>query len=270
MPHTNPRFWFALIGLLLMVAGFLVQQSTKIPLIERLIAGTAVEAKQGLGHLLSKSAGHRRDLGFGGNLEGLPAISGTDTGFNGLVSLYSAMLAKDARSRERIGKISRIIDACALVPDNRGFANLVVVEWEGGSKTRTSYEEIRELIDEEFDASIRPWQYWLFFVGLSVNVATIILTYFMRHWTREAKADEKEPNDLSTKTVKWVAPPPGGPVSRSNPLRFRRSSPSGRWPTTLCWGNLRSVFSGREEMQSPKDDPTSPNPPSDTRFAHLN
>ncbi|PYJ80520.1 MAG: hypothetical protein DME22_24000 [Verrucomicrobia bacterium] len=183
-----------------MVAGFLVQQATKIPVIERVVAGTAADAKSGLDALLAKSATQGRDLGFGGSLEGRPSISRTDPGFGGLAILYYALIAKDAKPGDRMDTISRFIDPCALVPDKRGYANMVVVEWEHGAKTKTSYEEIRELIAKKSDAAIRPWQYSLFFIGLLVNIATFKLTYFPKAAPKVVEAEAKRDDERAEKT----------------------------------------------------------------------
>lgn len=86
-----------------MVSGFLVQQATRIPLIESLIAGDAAEAKRGFDGLLAKSAVQGRSIGFGGDLDGCPLISSGDPGFASLAALYSALISTGAKSGNPVG-----------------------------------------------------------------------------------------------------------------------------------------------------------------------
>jgi hypothetical protein len=46
MQRAKLKFWLALLNLVLVVSGFLVQQSTQIPFIGRCIDGTAADAKR--------------------------------------------------------------------------------------------------------------------------------------------------------------------------------------------------------------------------------
>jgi len=184
-----------------MVAGFFVQQATKIQFIEKCIAGTAAEAKTAFDGLLAKSATQGRDLGFGGGLDGRPFISRDDAGFLGLARLYSRTVARGLKPGQQMGTIDRFTDACATVPDSRrGSANLVVVSWAHGAMSQTSYEDIREMISKETDASLRPWQYSLFFIGLLVNVGTFKLTYFPKPAPNVVDAEAKKDETGSEKT----------------------------------------------------------------------
>ena len=167
-----------------MFSGFFVQEATKIPFVEKLIAGSATNAKIGFENLLSKSATFPRGLGFGGRLDGLPALSNGDNGFQALSILYSNLIIRQSKEKPPTGKISRFVDACAVIPDKRGYANLIVVEWANGSKRKTSYEEIRELIAKKYDNSIRPFRYSLFIIGILVAIATITITYFPKYPTK--------------------------------------------------------------------------------------
>jgi hypothetical protein len=99
-----------------------------------------------------------------------------------------------------MGVIVRFIDACALVPDKRGYANMMVVDWAHGAKTQTSYEEIRELIAKESDVSIRPWQYGLFGMSFCVAVAMFALTYFPQPKTEVVDAKPQDDGARDKKT----------------------------------------------------------------------
>ena len=159
----------------------------KISFVEHLVANDAADAKRALNALLGKSASTGRSLGFDGKLDGLPSISRGDIGFNGLANLYSRLIRNQSPPGIKMDKIVRIIDACATVPDKRGSANLIVVEWAHGQHTDTSYEEIRELISKSFDGSIWPLQLLLFIGGISVQVATIMVTHFPRKKQKEVR-----------------------------------------------------------------------------------
>ena len=123
-----------------------------------------------------------RDLGFGGGgVAGLPSIDTNVFGFAQLATLYSTTFVDEAqRAGKTVGQVLRFYDACSLVPDKRGSANLIIVEWAHGAETRTSYEEIQELLNKNYEDSIRPWQYWLFFIGFSMNIVMFVLTYVLR------------------------------------------------------------------------------------------
>lgn len=180
-----------------MLSGFLVQQTKRYPAVERAIAGDTVKARAAFDHLLEQSADRPRDLGFGGGgVAGLPSIDAKAFGFVQLATLYSSKFADEAqRTGKAVGQVLRFYDACALVPDKRGSANLIIVEWVHGAETRTSYEEIRELLDKDYEDSIRPWQYWLFFVGFSINIAMFVLTYVLRERSPDKTVSNKTAGD---------------------------------------------------------------------------
>jgi len=165
-----------------MLSGFLMQHAKGWPIVERAIAGDVVKARTAFDHLLEQSASRSRNLGFGGGgVAGLASIDTNVFGFVQLASLYSSTFVDGAQcTGKAVGQVLRLYDTCSLVPDKRGVANLIIVEWAHGAETRTSYEEIRELLDKGYENAIRPWQYWLFFVGFSMNIAMFVLTYVSR------------------------------------------------------------------------------------------
>ena len=183
-----------------MLSGFFVQEATKIPFVEKLIAGSAINARIGFESLLSKSATIPRDLGFGGRLNDLPALSNGDKGFPALSVLYSSFIVRQSKEKAPTGKISSFVDACAVIPDKHGLANLIVVEWANGSKRNTSYEEISELIAKQYGDSIRPFQYSLFAIGFLVAIATIKITYFPKQPPEIMDANKQKNGDRSKKT----------------------------------------------------------------------
>src|SRR5205807_1832234 len=143
-----------------------------------MLSRKTADAQRALDTLQARGASEGRDLGFGGNLEGRPTLAPEDVGFAGLASLYSKFIQREHSELPRDRSITHFVDACALVPDKRGYANMVVAQWSDGHYTQTSYEELREIISKEFDRAIWPVQLSLFIVGVLVHVGTIAVTHF--------------------------------------------------------------------------------------------
>jgi hypothetical protein len=198
--RLQPTFWFSLAALMLMISGFFVQQAAKVPLIERLISPETADAKNGLDTLQQRGASHGMDLGFGGNVSGLPSLLPSDSGFRGIASLYSEFLRSKTTSVVLYPHISRIIDGCAMVPDRRGTVLLVIIELDDGEHARTSFEELREIISKDFDQSIWPWQLGLFIAGVLVSVSTIAFTHFLDKKPDLIDTKPKQDEDSTTET----------------------------------------------------------------------
>jgi len=189
MQHATLKFWFALIGLLLMAAGFFVQQSAKIPLIKKTIAKTSYRASIGLNTVMSKGQ-----------------IMPEDSGFSELSSLYCKIIVESNRYEGHKTGITTFSDANALWPEKIGLVSGINVSWQDGKKTYTSLQELNNEIDKSFGDSILPWQYGLFFIGFFVNIATFFVTYFPKK-TPNPKDNNSGENGNSTEKAGHAKPP---------------------------------------------------------------
>jgi len=177
----KPTFWFSAAGLLLMLLAFLVQQSAKITFVEKALAPTAANARQGLQALQAKNPSGERGIGLGGKPPpDSPSLVQGERGFGGLATLYSEFIASKASANRKLDKILRFVDPRAAVPSSKGLVNLVIVEWAHGQKTETSYEELQELITTSVKNALWPWQFSLFVAGACLQVGTIAVTHFPR------------------------------------------------------------------------------------------